>query len=722
MLIKEFEFQQDAIAELVDKAEKNIDIKNDNMLFTAPVASGKTVMAGRFMNMFFKEHPEYAFVWLTPGTGELEEQSKRKIDSMSLDIKPLNLQDALVQRELLPGDALFVNWELLNANNKAMNGGEQDGIKEVMEKSDVKMIALVDEAHHTATTDNSQAKLDVFSPELIIHITATPSDDYPLAVQKVEVDIHDVIEMGLIKKQVIINKDLKSLEQEDILKRAIEKIDSLKARFATVDRDHDLPPLCLVQIQNDTNVEKDGASQRESERIHAMLLELGVPEDKIAIKLASKEVNYQNIDTSNVEYLIMKQAVATGWDCPRAHVLVRFRDVKSPTFDIQTIGRILRTTEAKHYVDDLLDSAYIFTEFDQVSIEGNVQSRGRVVTSKEMVALKPEATTMLQSIRFPMQKKSSSTNIEVSTQELNRLLNQEINISDLTIDDTKLSQHVISGEVQSDNLTGDLSLTSTAHIKSNERMKEEFRRDLSNVYSKYNVFRMVYRIMKNQLPQERDDNDIYKLYLSNKARINFQIAKAIETLERGAINSETIPHDYHIVEEVYYPEALATTERYPYEQRPDLSVEVTRSSGEEGFGDVLDDSENVLYWYKNLEYGNHYSIAYTVEVNGEQKIKLFFPDYIILTKDKRLLIVDVKAATNAEDYPYVQEKYDASQQFVSDHQEEFLLNNESYEPQITMAKKVEGTDDYFICMAEHYNTDFHDSNSWGDIKEVLKKQ
>ena len=45
---------------------------------------------------------------------------------------------------------------------------------------------------------------------------------------------------------------------------------------------------------------------------------------------------------SPIEVLIFKQAIATGWDCPRASILVMLRDIKSVTFEIQTVGRILR--------------------------------------------------------------------------------------------------------------------------------------------------------------------------------------------------------------------------------------------------------------------------------------------------------------------------------------------------------------------------------------------
>jgi type III restriction enzyme len=50
-----------------------------------------------------------------------------------------------------------------------------------------------------------------------------------------------------------------------------------------------------------------------------------------------------------VSFLLFKQAAATGWDCPRASVLVMFREIKNPTFAIQTVGRILRMPFGTHF-------------------------------------------------------------------------------------------------------------------------------------------------------------------------------------------------------------------------------------------------------------------------------------------------------------------------------------------------------------------------------------
>jgi type III restriction enzyme len=66
--------------------------------------------------------------------------------------------------------------------------------------------------------------------------------------------------------------------------------------------------------------------------------------------------------------LIFKQAIATGWDCPRAQILVMFREIGSVTFEIQTVGRILRMPELKHYEENSLNVAYVYTDLERANI------------------------------------------------------------------------------------------------------------------------------------------------------------------------------------------------------------------------------------------------------------------------------------------------------------------------------------------------------------------
>ena len=94
---------------------------------------------------------------------------------------------------------------------------------------------------------------------------------------------------------------------------------------------------------------------------------------KLGIRLADakSKINLDGIEEldNEVEYLIFKQAIALGWDCPRACILVMFRDIKSTSFKLQTVGRILRMPEASHYSEPEMNQAYVFTNLEKITID-----------------------------------------------------------------------------------------------------------------------------------------------------------------------------------------------------------------------------------------------------------------------------------------------------------------------------------------------------------------
>ncbi|MDE0126603.1 MAG: DEAD/DEAH box helicase family protein [Bryobacterales bacterium] len=62
-------------------------------------------------------------------------------------------------------------------------------------------------------------------------------------------------------------------------------------------------------------------------------------------------------DRTNIRVLFAKDAISTGWDCPRAEVLVSFRPAQDETHITQLLGRMVRTPLARRVPgDDVLNS------------------------------------------------------------------------------------------------------------------------------------------------------------------------------------------------------------------------------------------------------------------------------------------------------------------------------------------------------------------------------
>ena len=72
-------------------------------------------------------------------------------------------------------------------------------------------------------------------------------------------------------------------------------------------------------------------------------------------------------DRTHIRVLFAKDAISTGWDCPRAEVLVSFRPAKDDTHITQLLGRMVRTPLARRVPgNDLLNSvACVLPHFDR---------------------------------------------------------------------------------------------------------------------------------------------------------------------------------------------------------------------------------------------------------------------------------------------------------------------------------------------------------------------
>ena len=189
--------------------------------------------------------------------------------------------------------------------------------------------------------------------------------------EKVAVEPTDVIKEGMIKKEIIINENIDKIDDDEITSQELVLLSAylkrleLKNQFAA--ENIDVNPLVLIQLPTAE------AGEDKREFIEAFLAEKNITTDngKLAVWLSEEKINTEVVDNrlSEVEYLIFKQAIDTGWDCPRAQILVRFREIKSITFEIQTIGRILRMPEAIHYKNDNLNKGFVYTNLKSIEVK-----------------------------------------------------------------------------------------------------------------------------------------------------------------------------------------------------------------------------------------------------------------------------------------------------------------------------------------------------------------
>ena len=414
-------YQQNAIDQLMQFTEMFLKTpKNETIIFQSPTGSGKTITIARYIHELTKETKEdLCFLWISIGKGELQVQSHKSvkkeigdtIECSLLENEFFGSRDIINQNEIV-----FVNWEKIRKkdkktkefNNTLMKDWEQNNFPTILKntRENRKIILIIDESHSSATTKRAKEIRDeIIAPNLTIEMSATPVFNSENINARVYVEPTDVINEGMIKKEIIINDTIaEAIEKEEneksseslVLESAYYKEEELKKRYQKLYNEGEtknlITPLTLIQIPNSNYGEEKRAAVEKFLKNKGITTENG----KLAIWLNDDKINnsYEELNTndSKVEYLIFKMAIDTGWDCPRAQILLKFREVNSIVFEIQTVGRILRMPEAKHYTDEALNRSYVYSNIQSIAIKKEIYNPNIIKTynSKVKEEYKPD--------------------------------------------------------------------------------------------------------------------------------------------------------------------------------------------------------------------------------------------------------------------------------------------------------------------------------------------
>jgi type III restriction enzyme len=381
-------YQETAIDELRDKVNSLIKKEGNKIcVFKAPTGSGKTLMMAEWMMRFCDPYSRndgrtFSFVWIA--VNKLHDQSHGSLKKF-YELKGAGLRCSyfheLEDRKIKQNEILFLNWASINNEDKVIvRANEKDNnLSSVIDRTKEAgrtIILIIDESHHTAKSENSKALINNLGPKITIEVSATPElSDFD---ERVTVDIEDVKAEGMIKKEIVVNPGFKNYivdpkkndqtADELILKSALQKRIDLKNKLEK--EGSNVNPLLLIQLP-DT---KKGVPDKK-EDVENLLAKFGytTKNGKLAIYLSEKDnkINLANIEKNEneVEVMMFKQAIALGWDCPRATILVLFRQWKDETmtFSIQTLGRIMRMPEQKHYKNQELNIAYLYTSLQDIN-------------------------------------------------------------------------------------------------------------------------------------------------------------------------------------------------------------------------------------------------------------------------------------------------------------------------------------------------------------------
>lgn len=477
----------------------------------------------------------------------------------------------------------------------------------------------------------------------------------------------------------------------------------------------EINPLLLIQLPNDSSENLTADDTKVKDEVIATLDAYGIntTNGKLAIWLSGEKTdNLDVIDLPNAptEVLLFKQAIALGWDCPRAAVLLIFRKIESFQFSAQTVGRILRMPEQKYYTDQRLNQGYVFTNLSKDIIEivkDDMDYLAKTVEAKRReginnIVLDSEYSERLSTDRnrlgtdfkgvlksiFTSEWGLSSGQLSLFTEDM---LFGDSEPSDESVDVTSetyrnrqaaISQRGINFNVKnvSTDIVKDLDMTGEVGTKIVES-KATYINNVADLTAMYLAF--CKRLLGNDYEQrsvktlggalkevmeelfEVLEYDAMKIILSNdnvhhnRQKFERLIVKAIHKyteklrIRQAAAKRRAFKHyDWVVPAERAYPvDTFNEQPQIDYHALLPFMEYKGASTVEHAFASFLESQSNAIeWWYKNGDHGKaHYAIGYT---NSFGEKALFYVDFIIRMNSGDVFLFDTKTKNSDPEAPY----------------------------------------------------------------------
>ena len=694
--IKMFDFQEKAVLNLIDLTSEG---KKPVVTVKSPTGSGKTIILINYIDEYLnKINGKTAFVWLCPGKGDLEEQSRRKMLKYAPTRTAQTLIDALATG-FSEGSTTFVNWELVTkTGNKAITDGERknlfDRIAEA-HRNGIQFIIVIDE-EHSNNTAKAQAIIDAISAKHTIRMSATAIKNS--RYEYYEIDELEVINAGLITKALYVNEGIAAgaeitSEYDHLLELADAKRKKIAERYSELGKR--IRPLVLIQFPNGqpetiAAVEEKLASMNYTYDNH--MVSKWMSEDKRDIP--------DNLTENDGEpvFLLMKQAISTGWDCPRAKILVKLREGMSEQFEIQTIGRIRRMPEAVHYEDDLLDFCFVYT-YDEQWKNGLLSKVDKAYETRRLF-LKEKCKT------FTLDKELRDLDVSMlgEREVLDVVHNHYMTKYGLS-GDKKQNQRILSnaGYVFGDTLVAQIlqgeyvrteatAEDTATHITTYRKIDthdhgihllhsvDEIKRGVGLSSTKLKailerLFRKSINISKKIL--QLDTKEFYAFIINNAKLIKADFVEVTARMaKQGSIVVSHKTATFKIPEQDFFRYDPGVKREVEYisnaykDYTSGFNTSIVRSLSEQLFEQYCETHSAIDWVYKNGDTGQQYfSIVY---LDGLQKQWLFYPDYIVKMKDGTVWIIETKGgeshgkSKNID--PQIANKFVAFKEYAQKHE------------------------------------------------------
>jgi type III restriction enzyme len=670
-------------------------------------------------------------------------QSKKKIGDYYGGAGELNLLDLndLSRGKLNKNNVFFINWQKIKDSTKdgrvlrrpsertEGDDGKFDEFIKNTQKDGRELILIVDEAHRDADTQLAEELVTLINPRIILKITATPTtipDASEIQHKKagfVEVDRDEVVKAGLIKEKILTQtkEDIERQEKTEIdqdyllLTLALNKRGELLEYYTNLNLK--INPLVLIQLPNDDRARSETLDKSKLDIVKEFLNKKGVADEYVATWLSEKKENLEEIEKndSEIQFLIFKQAAATGWDCPRASILVMFREIKNPIFHTQTVGRILRMPEARFYPVPELNFGYLLTNYERNKIQlPDIKQNNYkpfIYRSKRKTGIKPitlESTFLSRTDYNDLGDSFQLTFKEVANEFFDIKENELINYTIKKLE--KKGLEVKAAKIEN-------NLIVNAEIEDFDNFVEEIRHkgeDLSEESSRNDIERLYNLLCFEIIAKQSEESkkfaperswgkiktalNVWASEVIKEKRVKYYtiiVKNLLKSEENSALRQviSTALERYRPIREEEIDKKSSRAKRVEKLDVPRKELDFTddyeeleglkRNAmepfyiaktyvgkiNETNFIAYLESSKVVEWWYKNGAHGSDYfAIPYKSSYSRED---LFYPDWIAKLKNGKILICDTKAGDSArEDYSHTKEKAEALQKWINENSNE----------------------------------------------------
>lgn len=413
-------FQADAsdtVGQRLDRALRSWreDREPSALCLSAITGAGKTVIATSVIETIMRTQTDrrVLFLWVTDDPALNRQTAKKMLDASS-QLNPADvvvIDESFDEEMLAAGKVYLLNIQKLSASSGLVKPSEKrthslwDALAATAQASDRDLVLIADEAHRGMKEPGDRATIlqqlisgryrtGQNAPAPVVWgISATPERFLKTmnelgthtVLRTVEVTNDDVRASGLLKLQIVLDRPQEKAPTTTLREATITlaQVSRDWAAYCAAESEPVVRPAMVVQVPNKAS---DTTLRELLNVIESTWVDGGQPAlspDAVVNVLA--EHNDLTIGGRTVRYLspeqvsadpdaivvIAKEAVTTGWDCPRAEVLFSLRSANDATHIAQLIGRIVRAPLTRTIDGDTsLNSVYAYLpEFHAQTLE-----------------------------------------------------------------------------------------------------------------------------------------------------------------------------------------------------------------------------------------------------------------------------------------------------------------------------------------------------------------